>query len=42
MKKNYFSCKSGQFTIGGYEYRIEKDNGIPVILSHGFLGNQND
>ncbi len=40
MKKNYFSCKSGQFTIGGYEYRIEKDNGIPVILSHGFLGNQ--
>ncbi len=27
MKKNYFSCKNGQFTIGGYEYRIDKGNG---------------
>ena len=40
MKKNYFSCKNGQFTIGGYEYRINKGNGIPVILSHGCMANQ--
>lgn len=40
MKRNNFSCKSGEFTISGYEYSLKKNNGVPVILSHGFMANQ--
>lgn len=38
MKKN-FSCQKGSMTIRGYEIYEENDNHIPVILSHGFMGN---
>lgn len=38
MKKN-FSCQKGSLTIRGYEIYEENDNHIPVILSHGFMGN---
>lgn len=41
MQKIEFSCQRGQYTIRGYEYKTEMNNGIPVIISHEFLGNQN-
>lgn len=40
MKKTVFKCKRDDFTISGTEYRNENNNGIPVIISHGFLANQ--
>lgn len=40
MKRKFFSCIRDKFTICGYEYSNENNNGIPVIFSHGFLGNQ--
>ncbi len=40
MKRKFFACLNGKFKIGGYEYRKEENNGIPVIISHGFLANQ--
>lgn len=40
VKKKTFSCNRGQFTIRGFEYRCEKNNRIPIIMSHAFLSNQ--
>lgn len=41
MKRIVFTCKRDHFSISGCEYRPDESNGIPVILSHGFLANQN-
>ena len=40
MKKTVLKCKRDDFTISGTEYRNENNNGIPVIISHGFFANQ--
>lgn len=40
VKKKSFSCKRGKFTIRGSEYKCDKNNGIPIIMSHAFLMNQ--
>lgn len=40
IKKSAFSCKRGNFTVRGYEYKLRENSGIPVVLSHGFLANQ--
>lgn len=40
IKRTVFNCKRGAFTVSGTEYRNNADNGIPVIISHGFLSNQ--
>lgn len=40
IEKRPFSCARGRFTIRGFEYRCEKHNRIPVVMSHAFLSNQ--
>ncbi|MDE6373606.1 MAG: lysophospholipase [Clostridia bacterium] len=40
MQKLKFSCKRELRTIRGYEYKKQVNNGVPVIISHGFLANQ--
>lgn len=35
-----FACNRTEFTIRGFEYKCEKNNGIPVIMSHAFMMNQ--
>lgn len=38
--KKTFTCNREQFTIKGFEYKCEKNKGIPVVMSHAFLSNQ--
>lgn len=40
MQISKFSCRRENQTIIGYEYRTNINNGIPIIISHGFLANQ--
>lgn len=40
IEKRSFSCNREQFVIKGFEYKCEKNNAIPVIMSHGFMSNQ--
>lgn len=40
LQKTAFSCRREPFTVRGLEYRCQTHNGIPVIMSHGFLANQ--
>lgn len=40
IAKRAFSCTRGQFTVRGFEYKLEENNKIPVIMSHAFLSNQ--
>lgn len=40
VEKRAFSCSREQFTVRGFEYKCEKNNRIPVIMSHAFLSNQ--
>lgn len=41
LQKTAFSCHRGSFVIRGLEYKRNQHNRIPVIMSHGFLSNQN-
>lgn len=40
VEKRAFSCKRGTFTVRGFEYKCEKNNQRPIIMSHAFLSNQ--
>lgn len=40
IERNAFSCRSGQFTVRGFEYKCENHGGTPVVMSHAFLSNQ--
>lgn len=40
IHKKQFSCNRNEFMIRGVEYKCEKNNGIPIIMSHAFLMNQ--
>lgn len=40
IEKKPFSCRRGSFTINGFVYKCEKNNRIPVIMSHAFMSNQ--
>lgn len=40
IERKPFFCSRRQFTIRGFEYRCEKNNKTPVIMSHAFLSNQ--
>lgn len=40
IERRPFSCKRGAFAIRGFAYKCERNNGIPVIMSHAFLFNQ--
>lgn len=40
IEKMSFSCSREQFVIKGFEYKCEKNNRIPVIMSHAFMSNQ--
>lgn len=40
VQKKQFSCMRKEFTIRGFEYKCENNNGIPVIMSHAFMMNQ--
>lgn len=39
-EKKPFSCHRESFTIRGLEYKYQKNNRIPIIMSHAFLSNQ--
>ena len=39
-KKKYFQCKRDELTIRGTEYRCSGKNLPIIILSHGFMANQ--
>ena len=40
VQKKQFACYRNKFMIKGVEYKYEKNNGIPIIMSHAFLMNQ--
>lgn len=40
VQRKAFSCRRGNLTIRGVEYRCQESNGIPIIMSHAFLMNQ--
>lgn len=41
MKQEDFILNNGKFNIHGTKYIPDNSNGIPVVLSHGFLSNAN-
>ena len=34
--KEAFSCRRERFAVRGFEYKSQRHNGIPVIMSHAF------
>lgn len=40
LEKKFFSCNREKFTLRGFEYKCEKNNRIPIVMSHAFLSNQ--
>lgn len=40
VERKPFICRRGDFTIRGFSYQPERNNRVPVIMSHAFLFNQ--